>query len=119
MQKALLKGGEKMESQRQTKSRERNERIPEKTIQKELTDSGSNRTLLQSDQMSIWLQKGPVQRIRKESGTSIHFIGISQSVHAQRKIIEITPSLSRKKNEMRTGKYEKSQKKPVKNDTYG
>ena len=86
-----------MESQRQTKSRERNEHIPEKTKQKELIDADSNRTLLQSDQMSIWLQKDPIQRTRKEPGTGIHFIGISQSVHAQRRIRGITPSLSRKK----------------------
>ena len=49
-----------MESQRQTKSRERNEHIPEKTKQKELIGADSNRALFQSDQMLIWLQKGPV-----------------------------------------------------------
>ncbi len=79
------------------KSRERDERIPEKTKQKELIGASSNRTLLQSDQMSIWLPKSPIQRTKKESGTSIHFIGIGQFVHAQRKISGITPSSSRKK----------------------
>ena len=59
--------------------------------------ASSNRTLLQSDQMSIWLPKGPIQRTKKESGTSIHFIGIGQFVHAQRKISGITPPSSRKK----------------------
>ena len=47
--------------------------------------------------MSIWLPKGPIQRTKKESGTSIHFIGIDQFVRAQRKISGITPSPSRKK----------------------
>ena len=81
-----------MKSQRQTKSMERNERIPEKTKQKELIGAGSNRTLLQSDQMSIWLQTGQIQRTRKKPGISIHFVGINQSVHAQRKIRRITSS---------------------------
>ena len=51
----------------------------------------------QSDQMSIWLPKSPIQRTKKESGTSIHFIGIGQFVHAQRKISGITPPSSHKK----------------------
>ena len=93
--------GHELESQRQTKSRERDERIPEKAKQKELIGASSNRTLLQSDQMSIWLPKSPIQRTKKESGTSIHFIGIGQFVHAQRKI-----------SGMRAEKREKSHKKP-------
>ena len=36
--------------------------------------------------MSIWLPKGPIQRTKKESDASIHFIGNGQFVHAQRKI---------------------------------